>query len=90
MSWKADSTLITADQTCWTADGSDNCERQVSNTTCPPMGPGFFIFFQNPCVADKVSRQPPAEYFDDTQLRIKRDDEELLLIIQLATTYKLI
>ena len=65
-------------------------DTDTGGTQCPPMGPGWFIFFQNPCIAEKVGRKPLTEFYDDTQSRIKRDDEEILWLIQLATSYKLL
>ncbi len=40
MSWTADSTQITADQTCWTADGSNECEQE--GTLLGGGGPGHY------------------------------------------------
>ena len=88
MSWTADSTKIRADQTCWTADGSDKCPRD-KGTTCYPIGPGFFIFFQD-CKRKSSGGNVPRGTTQISDNRIIEDEEEILLIIQLAVSYKLI
>lgn len=50
------------------------------------MGPGFFIFFQKK-QAEK-QKDVPTEIIGTN--RIKEEDEELILILQLAVTHKLI
>lgn len=84
--WTADSTQITADQTCWTADGSNNC-CDGGGTSESPIGPGFFIFFQNPSrKSGGLPTRRPAIYGLDESERIIKDDEEILWLIQLAVT----
>jgi hypothetical protein len=88
MSWTADSTQITADQTCWTADGHDDCAVfEDGSKSAGPMGPGFFIFFQRE-IAEKTVLEPYPEYIGKD--RRLAEDEEILLFVQLAVTYKLI
>ena len=88
MSWTADSTEIRADQTCWTADGSNDCN-DGGGTTCSPIGPGFFLFFQD-CKRKSSGGNVPRGTTAIGENRIREDEEELLLIIQLATAYRLI
>ena len=89
MSWTADSIQITADQTCWTADGYNGCLQQGGGTSCSPIGPGFFLFFQD-CKRKSTGGNVPrgTTYIDKDY--ILEDEEELLLILQLAKTYRLI
>ena len=51
-----------------------------------PLGPGFFIFFQSKPIDEKLSKDRGISTIDT---RIKEDDE-ILLFIQMAVTHRLL
>ena len=55
-----------------------------------PMGPGFFIFFQQDTVEDEIGNrgQSVISKTESKIDRIKQDDEDILLLIQAIVTRK--
>ena len=48
-----------------------------------PLGPGFFIFFQRKSDLGSGSPGPEILTENETEDRIRQDDEEILLFIQI-------
>ena len=86
----ADACYITADTTKVTADGKSLKIDSGVEWDTGPMGPGFFILFHNkPSKSGGDSGNVPRGTYQAVN-RIREEDDELLLILQLAVTYKLI
>ena len=88
MSWTFDSTKITYDQTCWTWDGDNNCSLvSGAGSGVRQAGPGFFLFFKDESVNEVLSSNPAIDYsYLDRLQKIKKDDDEILMIVCSAIT----